>query len=41
MLAVGDVGWCVMAVATSDASLGQADTIIKEDDSMQEKGMQT
>lgn len=41
MVAVGDAGWYVMAVATSDACLGQADTIIKEDDSVQEKGMQT
>lgn len=41
MLAGGDAGWYVMAVATSGAYLGQADTIIKEDDSVQEKGMQT
>lgn len=41
MLAGGDAGWYVMAVATSDAYLGQTNTIIKENDSVQEKGIQT
>lgn len=41
VLAVGDTGRLVMAAANSEASLGQADTIIKEADPVQEKVMQT
>lgn len=42
MLAVGDTGWYVRAFeGMSDAYLDQADTIIKEADSVQEKVMQT